>query len=104
MSDGSWCAAERYDQASSDRSSPGVPKLEFVGLSSAWRSCAIAFRYHQVAASPPARTEAAATTVSLSHPGETESTGFEVDEDEDSKEFVIILQGLLTDSSAVARG
>jgi hypothetical protein len=30
----------------------------------------------------------------LSHPGELESTGFEEDEDDDSKEFVIFLQAL----------
>ena len=53
-----------------------------------------AFRYQQAAANPPASTDAAATIPSLSQPGEAEPTVSEVEEVEDSKEFVISLQSL----------
>jgi len=55
-----------------------------------------ALRYRQAAANPPASTDAAATTPSLSQPGEAEPAASEVEEDEDSKEFVIFLKSLFS--------
>ena len=57
----------------------------------------MAFRYHQAAANPPASTDAPATIPSLSQPGEAEPAVSEVEEVEDSKEFVISLQSLFSE-------
>ena len=47
------------------------------------------FRYHHAAASPPASAEAAAITPSLTQPDDCAGAGCDVEEVEDSKEFVM---------------
>jgi hypothetical protein len=63
----------------------------------------MAFRYHQAAASPAASTDAAATTPSLSQPGGAESALCELEEVEDSKEFVIFVKSLFSICRRTAR-
>jgi hypothetical protein len=80
-------------QDSSAGSSSEIPYCGFIGLSSAWRSVFRVFLYHQAAATPPAKAEAAAIKPTLSHPDEMDSSVGGVVEESDSKVFVTYASG-----------
>ena len=80
-----------HPQSSSARPSVGIPKCGFVVVRPVWRRVLSVFRYHQAAANPPAKAEAAAMTPILIHSeGRASADGAE-EELLDSEWLVILL-------------